>query len=307
MTFDAVLIAGPTASGKSAFAIRLAQAMGGVVINTDSMQVYRDLRVLTARPSPEEERAVEHRLYGFVDGAENFSVGRYASAASAEIRRCWQAGRVPILTGGTGLYFQALKVGLSAIPALPQAVRDSVRAGCEGVATAELHARLAALDPSGAATLRLSDRLRVMRALEVFAATGRSLSSYHGEREPGLLAEKKLLKLFLAPDRAEVHERINARFRGMVATGALDEVRALAARGLDPLLPIMRAHGAPAVMAHLRGEMSLNDAIQRGQADTRAYVKRQFTWFRNQMEGWRWLESEDERAELIASLDPAKP
>lgn len=302
MDYHAVLIAGPTASGKSAFAIEMARATGGVILNADSMQVYRDLRVLTARPSPEEEQAAEHRLYGVVDGAENFSVGRYVTAAAAEIEQLWAQGRMPILTGGTGLYFQAMEEGLSAIPALPQEVRDSVRATCEGVETPDLHSRLAVFDPAGAATLRPSDRLRVMRALEVFAATGRSLSSFHGGREPGQLAGKKLLKLFLAPDRAVVHERINARFRGMIGTGALDEVSALAARGLDPLLPIMRAHGAPALMAHLRGEMSLNDAVQRGQADTRAYVKRQFTWFRNQMQGWRWLHDDAERAEVLREI-----
>ncbi len=307
MRYDAVLIAGPTASGKSAFALRVAEATGGVILNADSMQVYRDLRVLSARPSVEEEREAEHRLYGFVDGAENFSVGRYAEAASTEIRQCWAQGRLPILTGGTGLYFQAMELGLSHIPALPQEVRDQVRATCEGVGTADLHARLALADPVGAAILRPSDRLRVMRALEVFAATGRSLSSFHGEREPGLLAGKQLLKLFLAPDRTELHERINARFRSMIAAGAMAEVIALEARKLDPLLPVMRAHGAPALMAHLKGEMGLNEAIQRGQADTRAYVKRQFTWFKNQMEGWRWLESEAARAGVLSGFAMAKP
>ncbi len=302
MNHDAVLIAGPTASGKSAFAIELARAIGGTVINADSMQVYRDLRVLTARPTVEEEQLATHRLYGFVDGAENFSVGRYAVAAAAEIEKAWAGGRTPILTGGTGLYFQALEQGLSRIPALPQDVRDHVRASCEGAETAEMHARLGAVDPVSAAALRPTDRLRIMRALEVFAATGRSLSSFHGEREPGLLAGRRLAKLFLAPDRADVHERINARFRNMIASGALDEARALEARRLDPLLPIMRAHGAPALMAHVRGEMSLNDAIQRGQSDTRAYVKRQFTWFRNQMQGWRWLADERERRAALEEL-----
>ena len=305
MLYDAVLIAGPTASGKSAFAIAVARATGGVIVNADSMQVYRDLRVLTARPSPEEEQDAEHRLYGVVDGAENFSVGRYATAASTEIRRCWADGRLPIVTGGTGLYFQALEQGLSQIPALPQDVRDRVRGECDGVATPDLHARLALIDPAGAAALRSSDRLRIMRALEVFEATGRSLASFHGERAPGLLAGQRLLKLFLAPDRAQVHARINARFVSMIEAGALDEARALAARGLDPLLPVMRAHGAPALMAHLRGDMNLNDAIQRGQADTRAYVKRQFTWFRNQMEGWTWLTDEDQKRHVLAGLTSA--
>jgi tRNA dimethylallyltransferase len=300
--YDAVLIAGPTASGKSAYAIDVSRLTGGAIVNADSMQVYRDLRVLTARPDPVEEASAPHRLYGFVDGAENFSVGRYAAAASLEIAALWQAATIPILTGGTGLYFQALEQGLSRIPPLPQSVRERVRAACEGVGTAELHARLAERDPAGAATLRPSDRLRVMRALEVFEATGRSLSSFHGERDPGILAGKRLLKLFLAPDRASLHDRINRRFEAMIGSGALDEARALAARGLDPLLPVMRAHGAPALMAHLRGEMGLNEAVQRGQADTRAYVKRQFTWFRNQMQGWTWLESEAQRQDALALL-----
>jgi tRNA dimethylallyltransferase len=292
----AVLIAGPTASGKSAYAIELARATGGVVLNADSMQVYRDLRVITARPSPEEEAQAEHRLFGFIDGAENYSVARYAADATREIEAVWRAGRLPILAGGTGLYHQALEAGLSSIPQLPPEVREAVRESCEGVGTAALHARLAARDPAGAAALRPSDRLRVMRALEVFEATGRSLSSYHGEREPGLLAGKPLLKLFLAPERAALHARINARFDAMIAGGALAEVEALAGRGLDPLLPVMRAHGVPALIAHLRGAMSRDDAIHRGQADTRAYVKRQFTWFRNQMQGWRWLSDEAGRA-----------
>lgn len=300
--YDAVLIAGPTASGKSAYAIEIARLTGGAIVNADSMQVYRDLRVLTARPDPVEEASAPHRLYGFVDGAENFSVGRYAAAASLEIAALWQAATIPILTGGTGLYFQALEQGLSRIPPLPQPVRERVRAACEGVGTAELHARLAERDPAGAATLRPSDRLRVMRALEVFEATGRSLSSFHGERDPGILAGKRLLKLFLAPDRASLHDRINRRFEAMIGSGALDETRALAARGLDPLLPVMRAHGAPALMAHLRGEMGLNEAVQRGQADTRAYVKRQFTWFRNQMQGWTWLDSEAQRQDALVLL-----
>ena len=300
--YDAVLIAGPTASGKSAFAIEVARLTGGVVLNADSMQVYRDLRLLTARPSPEDEAATEHRLYGFVDGAENFSVGRYVSAVNAELEELQASRRLPILAGGTGLYFQALEAGLSRIPDLPAEVRERERAAAADVSTADLHARLARCDPAGAATLRATDRLRVMRALEVFAATGRSLSSFHGERQPGPLAGKRLLKLFLAPGRAALHGRINARFLDMIAGGALDEVRGLAARGLDPLLPIMRAHGAPALMAHLRGEMPLNDAIQRGQADTRAYVKRQFTWFRNQMDGWHWLDSEAARMDALGRI-----
>jgi tRNA dimethylallyltransferase len=299
---DAVLIAGPTASGKSAFAIEIARLTGGVIVNADSMQIYRDLRVLTARPSPQDEAAAEHRLYGVIDGAENFSAARYAALAGAEIAALRGTGRLPIITGGTGLYFAALEQGLSEVPPVPPEVRERERAACEGVATAALHARLALRSPEDAARLRPSDRLRVMRALEVSAATGRPLFSFHGGKTPGPLAGLSLMRLFLAPDRQAVHAAINARFLAMVREGALDEARALAARSLDPMLPVMRAHGAPALMAHLRGEMSLNDAVQRGQADTRAYVKRQFTWFRNQTQGWRWLSRAEERQAALAEL-----
>lgn len=295
-----MLIAGPTASGKSAWAIEIARRTGGIILNADSMQLYRDLRVLTARPSPEDEAEAEHRLYGVIDGAVNFSVGRYVEQATAELAALRAAGRLPILVGGTGLYFKALTEGLSDIPAVPEAVRERVRRSCQDHPTEALHQRLAALDASGAAALRPSDRMRVMRALEVLEATGRPLASFQASRRPGPLAEARCLRLFLAPERKALHARIDARFTAMIAAGALDEVAALAARRLDPMLPLMRAHGAPALMAYLRGEMALADAIARGQADTRAYVKRQFTWFRHQMEGWRWLATEEDRQDALA-------
>ncbi len=299
---EAVLIAGPTASGKSAFAIEVARATGGVIVNADSMQMYRDLAILTARPTPADEASVPHRLYGVIDGAENFSVGRYAALASETLCALWAESRLPILVGGTGLYFAALEQGLSEIPAIPEAVRAAERAACHGVATCDLHARLARLDPSEAARVRQSDRLRVMRALEVIAATGRPLSAFHGSRSAGVLMGRRVIRLFLAPERAVVHAAIDRRFEAMIAAGAIDEVRALAARELDPLLPIMRAHGAPALMAHLKGQLSLAEAIRRGQADTRAYVKRQFTWFRRQGEAWRWLPDERARQEALAAI-----
>jgi tRNA dimethylallyltransferase len=302
MNIDAVLIAGPTASGKSALALELANLTGGVIVNADSMQVYRDLRILTARPSLADEAAAEHRLYGVVDGAENRSAGRYVDAVKTELAGIRAGGRLPIFVGGTGLYFKALETGLSQVPAIPEALRLAERQACAGVPTDALHARLAGLDPDGAARLRPSDRLRVMRALEVLAATGRPLASFHDAVEPGPLAGLRLAKVFLAPERTELHARIDARFRGMIAEGALDEVAALAARRLDPMLPLMRAHGAPALMAHLHGTMTLDEAIARGQADTRAYVKRQFTWFRHQMQGWTWTTAEFVRREGLAAL-----
>ncbi|QEE42771.1 MULTISPECIES: tRNA (adenosine(37)-N6)-dimethylallyltransferase MiaA [unclassified Methylobacterium] len=292
----AILIAGPTASGKSALAARLAQRHGGVVINTDSMQVYGDLRRLTARPAPDEEARVPHRLYGHVDGAVNYSAGQFSRDAAALLATL--DGRLPIFVGGTGLYFRALEQGFSELPPVPEAVRMQVRSEAEGRPTEALHADLARHDPDGAMRLRPSDRMRVMRALEIFLATGRPIASFYGDPVPGPLAGQSLERLFLAPDRTVLRTRIDARFRTMVAEGALDEVSRLRARKLDPMLPVMRAHGVPGLIAHLDGALDLEAAIARGQADTRAYAKRQVTWFRHQMgTGWRWLDP-DAAAEL---------
>ncbi|MGF9756395.1 tRNA (adenosine(37)-N6)-dimethylallyltransferase MiaA [Microvirga sp. 0TCS3.31] len=287
----AVLIAGPTASGKSALGIRLAQALNGVVINADSMQVYRDLRVITARPTPDEEAQAPHRLYGHVDAAVNFSVGRYVADAITVLQEL-HGSKLPIFVGGTGLYFKALTEGLSDMPPVPEEVREQVRRESNGSETPELHQLLLERDPETARTLRPSDRLRVQRALEVFAATGRSLVSFHGAREPGPLADRPVIKIFLAPERDELRRRIDRRFEAMMEQGALDEVRALGERNLDPMLPAMRAHGVPGLLAYLRGEISLDEAIVKGQGDTRRYAKRQFTWFRHQLPNWHWVEPE---------------
>lgn len=281
-----MLIAGPTASGKSALAMALAREFGGVVVNADSMQVYRDLRVLTARPTPEEEASVPHRLYGHVDGAVNYSAMRYAAEVAALLTELRESGKLPIFVGGTGLYFKALTEGLSAMPPVPEAVRAAFRERAEGVATEALHAELAGRDPEMAARLRPSDRMRIMRAIEVHLATGRSLAAFQGAREPGPLACVEALRLFVSPEREAVRAAIDRRFEAMMAQGALDEVRRLKDRGLDPLLPVMRAHGVPGLIAHLDEAISLDEAIARGQADTRAYAKRQVTWFRHQMAGW---------------------
>ena len=288
----AILIAGPTASGKSALGLRIARAFGGTVINTDSMQVYADLRVLSARPTREEEALAPHRLYGSVDGAVNFSVGHFQRQAAAILSEP-EAGALPIFVGGTGLYFRSLDEGISDLPAVPEAIRAKVRAEADGQPTEVLHTALALRDPESARRLRPSDRMRVMRALEIFEATGRSIGSFHEAREPGPLAGKPLLKIFLAADRAELRQRIDARFVTMMDQGALDEVAALRERRLDPLLPVMRAHGVPGLIAYLDGTISRDEAVQRGQGDTRRYAKRQFTWFRHQMgEDWHWTTPE---------------
>lgn len=296
-----ILIAGPTASGKSALAVALAERSGGLVVNVDSMQVYRDLRVLTARPTPEDEARAEHRLFGHVDGTVNHSAARHQADVAPLLAEARASGRPVILVGGTGLYFKALIEGLSEVPPVPDTVRETVRRAAEERDSADLHAELAARDPATAATLRPSDRLRVLRAIEVLEATGRPLLHWRGERRPGPLHGLETLRVFLVPDRAALHGRIDARFRSMVGTGALDEVAALRDRRLDPALPVMRAHGVPALLACLEGRMSLDAAIARGQADTRAYAKRQVTWFRHQMPGWIWASPEEAAARLAAA------
>jgi tRNA dimethylallyltransferase len=299
----ALLIAGPTASGKSTTALALAQAFGATIVNADSMQVYRDLRILTARPTPVEERLASHRLFGAIDGAINFSVGRWAEAAEKVLT---ESGEQPmIFVGGTGLYFRALTEGLSDIPPVSEVVRAAVRSKAEGRATAELHAELGALDPQTAARLNMSDRQRILRALEVMAATGRPLASFFGARAAPALARAEWSGLYLAPDRVELGQRIDARFDAMLAQGTLDEVQALMKRRLDPALPVMRAHGVPHLIAHLEGQMKLEEAAKRSKLDTRHYAKRQFTWARHQLTGFKWVAPEkavDEGARGLAGM-----
>jgi len=297
-----VLIAGPTASGKSALALALAERLGGIIVNGDSMQVYRDLRITTARPTRQDEARAPHALYGHVDAAENYSVGRWCADANAVLVEAAKAGRVPILTGGTGLYFKALTQGLSAVPPTPAEIRTAVRARLDVEGVAALHAELTRRDPVTAARLRPGDSMRIGRALEVLEATGRSLSDWHRDGMPAILDPAQAVKVFLTPDRAELYRRIDARFDGMLAAGALDEVRALDARGLDPLLPAMKAHGVPWLRRHLRGEMTLSEAAQEGKRDTRRYTKRQATWFRNQMSGWEWMVPEAAESAILAQI-----
>jgi tRNA dimethylallyltransferase len=299
--FDAVLLAGPTASGKSALALDLAERLDGSVINADSMQVYSDLHILTARPDVAETARVPHLLYGHVDGGTNYSVGRWREDASAALKRVRDEGRLPIVTGGTGLYFKALEQGLAEMPAVPEAVREAIRLKAEPLEAETLHAWLAEDDPATAARLRPSDRQRLIRALEIFAATGRSLTDWQQEpHSPPLLDASRCLRLFLEPERTALNAAIDRRFDVMIELGALDEVRALAARHLDPALPVMRAHGVPGLIRYLKGEIPLREAMDGAKADTRQYAKRQFTWFRHQMPGWRFIAPCD-AAELAAS------
>ena len=299
---QAILIAGPTASGKSALAISLARRIGGAVINADSMQVYRDLRVLSARPTLEEEAQAPHRLFGHVDGAVNYSVGRYLEDAALALAEVRGRGLTPIFVGGTGMYFKAMTLGLSAIPAVPAEVRARVRAMAETRDVAALHEYLAARDPVMAARLRPSDPQRILRALEVFEASGRSLSEFQGARAGALLDIDACIGVFISVERAVLMARIESRFDTMISGGAFEEVQILAARGLDPALPVMRAHGVPGLVAYIKGETTLNEAIERGKRDTRRYAKRQHTFARNQLPEMVWVSAEAAQESVLSRL-----
>jgi tRNA dimethylallyltransferase len=292
-TQDAILLAGPTTSGKSALALALAEALGGTIINADSMQVYRDLRIITARPTAADEARVPHLLYGHVDAAENYSVGRWCVDAQAAIAETRRAGRLPILVGGTGLYFKTLTQGLAAVPPIPADIRAAVRGRLAAEGIAALYAELKQRDPASAERLMPGDRSRITRALEVVLATGRSLSDWHREGMAPSVDPARAVKLFLEVERAELYRRIDARFDAMLGSGALDEVRALAQRGLDAALPAMKAHGVPWLIRHLNGEVTLDEAAEGGKRDTRRYTKRQATWFRNQLPEFRWIRPDE--------------
>jgi tRNA dimethylallyltransferase len=280
----AILIAGPTASGKSAAALALARRLGGVVINADSMQVYRDLRILTARPTPEDEARAPHLLYGHVDAAHRYSVGEWLKDAQAAAETVWRQGRVPVFTGGTGLYFRALEEGLAKIPPVPEAIRARV-AGWAAEGPEQLRRQARALDLSRIPR----DRQRLVRALEVRLATGRELHAFHGTETPLLNDDVRVLRLFIAPDRQRLRKVIAERFHRMLAAGAVEEVRRLLARGLDPALPAMKAHGVRNIAAALRGEISMEQAAEGAIAETRQYAKRQMTWARRYMRHWQWV------------------
>lgn len=299
---SAILIAGPTASGKSALALALAEKFNGVVINADSMQVYRDLRVITARPSPEEEARAPHALYGHVDAGEIYSTGRWLHDTRETLAGLQRQGRLPIVVGGTGLYFKALTAGLAAVPAIPADIRSAVRARLESDGVSALYAELIERDPVTAARLMPLDRTRIARALEVVLATGRSLSDWHQKELPALLDPANSVKVFLSVERRDLVARIETRFAAMLDAGALEEVAALAARGFDPLLPAMKAHGVPWLIRHLKGELSLEAAAAGSIMDTRRYAKRQLTWFRGQMKDWAAVTPENALDEVMRAI-----
>jgi tRNA dimethylallyltransferase len=281
-----ILIAGPTASGKSAAAIVLAERLGGTIVNADSMQVYRDLSILTARPPAEDEARVPHRLYGHVAAAVPYSVGLWLADVARAIATLRADGRVPIIVGGTGLYFEALLNGLSPVPDIPLDLRTFWRAEAERIGPVRLHAELAARDPAMAARLYPTDPQRVTRAIEVIEATGRSLAEWQRETSVPLLAAQDVTRIVILPEREHVFAACDSRFDSMLRAGALAEVAALQAQNLPTERPAMRATGVRALIAHLKGELSLAEATERGKIETRQYAKRQMTWLRGRMGGW---------------------
>ncbi|MFZ3307888.1 MAG: tRNA (adenosine(37)-N6)-dimethylallyltransferase MiaA [Xanthobacteraceae bacterium] len=296
-----ILIAGPTASGKSALALTLAERHRGTIINADSMQVYRDLRIITARPAPEEEQRVPHRLYGHVDAAETYSVGRWCDEAAAILAELGGAGPA-FIVGGTGLYFNALTRGLAKMPPIPADIRDAVRGRLSREGVAALYADLMIRDAKAAARLQPNDRARISRALEVVLATGRSILDWQRNNKPAPVALADAAKIFLMPRGDEIARRIDSRFDAMMAAGALDEVRALAARKLGPSLPAMKAHGVPWLVRHLAGDITLAEAIAHAKLETRQYTKRQATWFRNQLPEFEWVAPHDAPAAIEAQM-----
>ncbi len=299
---SAVLIAGPTASGKSALAMELAGRIGGTIVNADSMQVYRNLRVITARPTPDDEARVPHTLYGHVDEAENYSAGRYGVDAQTAIAKISARGSVPIFVGGTGLYFRTLLTGIAAIPAIPADIRAHFNARLEAEGVEALHRDLQQRDPEAAARLMPRDRSRILRALEVVEATGRTIADWHGESMKPVIVPEHAVKVFLDVERAQLVTNIKARFAAMLEQGAFDEVRVLAERNLIETLPAMKAHGVPWLRKYLRSEISLDDATEGAVMDTRRYTKRQVTWFRNQMPDWDWVKPGDALTAITSAL-----
>jgi tRNA dimethylallyltransferase len=291
MSVELVLIAGPTASGKSAAALELAERLGGTIINADSMQVYSELSVLTARPSSADETRVPHRLYGHVNVGERYSVGRYQEEAAAALAEARGAGSIAIFVGGTGFYFDVLTKGLSPIPAVPAEIRVSTRLRFESLGREAFFAELAQRDPATAAKLRASDTQRILRAMDVLESSGRPLWQWQTMNGKPVLDGLRIARLVLAPPRDILSQRIERRFETMVKTGALEEAKALF--DLDPALPAAKALGLPQLRRHLAGEIPIESVAAEAKLATKRYAKRQMTWFRNRMKDWNWREDAD--------------
>lgn len=287
---DAILITGPTASGKSALAVALAKQHNGVVVNADSMQVYDTLHVLTARPSAADMDGIAHHLYGHVPVSQHYSTGEWFRDAADMLRVVRNEGKIPVFVGGTGLYFKALTGGLSDMPAVPAAIRDDVRGRLLAEGAEALHAILSRKDPETAVTLRPGDGQRIARALEIFEATGQSIRLFQARQGPVAIDPDRAMKIVVLPERALLRQRIDRRFASMLESGAVEEVEALLSLDLKPEMPAMKAIGVPQIAAMLSGSMSKAEVIETSSAATRQYAKRQMTWFRNQLDdSWlRW-------------------
>ena len=297
----AILISGPTASGKSAAALELAERFGGAVINADSMQVYRELMLLTARPEPAEMAGIPHYLYGTVDAAESYSVGHWLSDVAAALKAAQDNGRLPILVGGTGLYFKALLEGLSPVPDIPPETRELWRERSERLDAEGLFVELTARDSVMAERLMPSDKQRVVRAIEVIEATGVSLAEWQGTPGTPTLPGDAVLKLVVAPERELLYAAIDARFDRMIDEGAVEEVRALVDLHLHPGLPAMRALGVRELAAHLGGSLTLEEALIKAKTESRRYAKRQMSWTRRFMADWDWFADENAAVEAASA------
>jgi tRNA dimethylallyltransferase len=297
---DAVLIAGPTASGKSHAALALAEEIGGAIVNADSMQVYAETHVLTARPSEAEMTRAPHYLYGHVSVSERYSVGRYQADAARALAAIRARGLVPIFVGGTGLYFTVLTEGIADIPATPPEIRKAVEARRKKIGAEAFFAELLERDPEIAARMRVPDTQRTIRAREVFEATGRPLSQWQKELGRPVLAGLSLARFVIAPSRLAIYQRIVARLDRMMEEGGIEE--ALSLRMLDPLLPAAKILGVREILAARAGYMSLDAAVQETRLATRQYAKRQMTWFRHRMKDWHWVESPDLIPKIILDL-----
>ncbi len=300
-----LLIAGPTAAGKTALALAAAQALDGEIVNADSMQIYAGLPLITAQPEAVDFARVPHHLFGCVDPATRWSVGHWAEAALGQIEAIRSRGRTPVLVGGTGLYFLALTKGLAPVPEIDAESRQQVVELIAATGADGLRREAQRLDPVAAARVKPADLQRLMRIVEVGYATGEALTAFHAETRP-LLGAAEWRGIVIEPERQALYNRIDRRFARMLEAGALDEVRAFAERGLDTLLPASKALGVPPLMAHLRGEMTLADAVTLAQRDSRRYAKRQLTWFRNQHQDWsrvHSLDADTARTELLAILE----
>jgi tRNA dimethylallyltransferase len=297
-----ILIAGPTASGKSALAASLARTLGGVVINADSMQVYRELRILTAAPTAKERSLAPHRLFAFQPAARAFSVAAWLARAEREARVAWKNGRVAIFTGGTGLYFRGLLEGLAAVPAIPPAIRQDVRDRMAAEGVAALYRELQKRDPAMAARLKPNDRQRILRALEVMRASGTSLRVWQRQTGKGLLAGRRVLKICLTLPRPVLEQRIRKRFGQMLDAGALAEARHLRGKNLAHELPAMKALGVRPLLRHVEGTLGLSQALEQTVIESRRYAKRQMTWFRNQFPDWEFVAAEPDPTPHVLAL-----